>query len=94
MNHLNPASLGVLRKVGLEANQPARVPQGVLDPLNDAKGRAAQLEALCPNARAVLLQAGHCPQDEQPELVRRGGPGVWVLACSAAVLGVSRLVSV
>jgi hypothetical protein len=28
----------------------------VLDPLNDAAGRAAQLEALCPNARAVLLQ--------------------------------------
>lgn len=48
---------------------PTLVLQGVLDPLNDAKGRAAQLEALCPNARAVLLQAGHCPQDEQPQAV-------------------------
>ncbi|KIY91372.1 hypothetical protein MNEG_16592 [Monoraphidium neglectum] len=48
---------------------PTLVLQGVLDPLNDAAGRAAQMEALCPNAKAVRLQAGHCPQDEQPEAV-------------------------
>ncbi len=41
--------------------------QGALDPLNDAQGRAAQLGALCANARIRLLQAGHCPHDELPQ---------------------------
>lgn len=42
--------------------------QGALDPLNDARGRAAQLARLCPaNASVTLLQAGHCPHDELPD---------------------------
>lgn len=41
--------------------------QGALDPLNDAKKRAADLARLCPgNASVTLLQAGHCPHDELP----------------------------
>lgn len=44
--------------------------QGALDPLNDARGRAKDLVQLCPDhATCVLLDAGHCPHDEVPELV-------------------------
>jgi hypothetical protein len=44
--------------------------QGALDPLNDAKGRAAELGRLCPEYVTVqLLQAGHCPHDEVPDQV-------------------------
>jgi len=51
---------------------PVMVLQGALDPLNDAKGRAAELEQLCPDyVTKVLLQAGHCPHDEVPEQVNR-----------------------
>jgi pimeloyl-ACP methyl ester carboxylesterase len=50
---------------------PALVLQGALDPLNDAVGRARGLAELCPNARVVMLQAGHCPHDEVPEEVNR-----------------------
>lgn len=46
---------------------PALVLQGAKDPLNDAKGRANELERLCSNAKVVLLDAGHCPHDEVPE---------------------------
>jgi pimeloyl-ACP methyl ester carboxylesterase len=46
--------------------------QGRLDPLNDAAARAEQLRALCPNVDVVLLDAGHCPHDEQPGLVNDG----------------------
>eukprot|EP01026_Neomeris_dumetosa_P008010 TRINITY_DN1250_c1_g1_i3.p2 TRINITY_DN1250_c1_g1~~TRINITY_DN1250_c1_g1_i3.p2 ORF type:complete len:237 (+),score=1.86 TRINITY_DN1250_c1_g1_i3:3-713(+) len=48
---------------------PTLVLQGILDPLNDAKSRALQLEKLCSNINIELLQAGHCPHDEVPELV-------------------------
>eukprot|EP00892_Ulva_mutabilis_P007297 jgi/Ulvmu1/493/UM001_0501.1 len=48
---------------------PVLVVQGVLDILNDARGRAAKLEAAIPAARLVTLDAGHCPHDEVPELV-------------------------
>jgi hypothetical protein len=44
--------------------------QGVLDPLNDALGRARQLKQACGElAEVVELQAGHCPHDEVPEQV-------------------------
>jgi len=45
---------------------PAAVIQGVLDPLNDARTRAASLQATCPGIYTALIQAGHCPHDEQP----------------------------
>ncbi|KAG2443194.1 hypothetical protein HYH02_009271 [Chlamydomonas schloesseri] len=48
---------------------PAMVLQGALDPLNDAKSRAKEMGALCPNVEVVLLQAGHCPHDEVPDQV-------------------------
>lgn len=51
---------------------PTLVLQGVLDPLNDAAGRAQQLKELCPNVQLQLLQAGHCPHDEVPEQVNEG----------------------
>ena len=50
---------------------PVLVLQGALDPLNDAKKRADQILKACPTARLVLLQAGHCPHDEVPELVNK-----------------------
>lgn len=47
---------------------PTLVLQGALDPLNDSKKRAQQLEDLCPeHVTKVLLQAGHCPHDEVPQ---------------------------
>lgn len=50
--------------------KPVMVLQGVLDPLNDAKKRALDLGAACPEHVEVrLVQAGHCPHDEQPEKV-------------------------
>ena len=48
---------------------PVLILQGVHDPLNNAKGRADTLEAVLENAKKVLLEAGHCPHDEVPELV-------------------------
>lgn len=45
--------------------------QGKHDPLNDAKARAGDLGRLCGNAEVVLLEAGHCPHDEVPDLVNR-----------------------
>jgi len=50
---------------------PTMVLQGVLDPLNDARGRAQALAQACPKVKVVLLQAGHCPHDEVPHLVNR-----------------------
>jgi pimeloyl-ACP methyl ester carboxylesterase len=52
--------------------KPTRVLQGRLDPLNDAAARAEQLGSLCANVDVVLLDAGHCPHDEQPGLVNEG----------------------
>lgn len=48
---------------------PVLVLQGALDPLNDATSRARQITQACPAAQCVLLQAGHCPHDEVPDLV-------------------------
>jgi len=39
------------------------------DPLNDARGRAIALEERIEQATAVLIDAGHCPHDECPDLV-------------------------
>ena len=46
---------------------PVLVLQGAKDPLNDAVGRAKEIERLCRNAQVVMLDAGHCPHDEKPE---------------------------
>lgn len=48
---------------------PVLVLQGALDPLNDAPSRARQITDACPSAQCILLQAGHCPHDEVPDLV-------------------------
>jgi pimeloyl-ACP methyl ester carboxylesterase len=48
---------------------PALVAQGILDPLNDAKGRAEMLGSLRKGVKIVPLQGGHCPHDEIPEEV-------------------------
>lgn len=50
---------------------PTAVVQGVLDPLNDARGRATQLEAECPGLRVWSINAGHCPHDEAPAEVNQ-----------------------
>ncbi len=62
-----PAALNHL--LAEEWGGPTLVLQGALDPLNDAVGRATSLGRLVPNARVVLLQAGHCPHDEVPDRV-------------------------
>ena len=51
---------------------PTLVLQGALDPLNDAKKRAEDLKAASPATRVILLKAGHCPHDDDPESVNRG----------------------
>lgn len=44
-----------------------------MDPLVDAPARAAALEAACPGYVSVqMLEAGHCPHDERPDLVNAG----------------------
>ncbi len=67
--------------------------QGALDPLNDAKSRANQLGALCPNVEVVLLQAGESApwggELLEPHTVRQCF-GLWALGvrllgrCSSA----------
>lgn len=42
--------------------------QGRKDPLQNAEGRARSMERLCPNVRVMLLDAGHCPFDERPDI--------------------------
>lgn len=41
--------------------------QGMLDPLNDAKGRAKMLEMAHGDVEVAALDGGHCPHDEVPE---------------------------
>ncbi len=45
---------------------PILLAQGLLDPLNDAKGRASQLKTLRNGIQVAELQGGHCPHDEIP----------------------------
>ena len=40
---------------------PCMVLQGALDPLNDARARAAALDAACSNVEVQLIDGGHCP---------------------------------
>ena len=56
---------------GLESqfHGPILVAQGILDPLNDATGRARQLKTLRQGIHVAELQGGHCPHDEIPEEV-------------------------
>jgi pimeloyl-ACP methyl ester carboxylesterase len=48
---------------------PILVAQGILDPLNDARGRAEQLGTLRSGITIVQLEGGHCPHDELPQAV-------------------------
>ena len=48
---------------------PVLVAQGVLDPLNDAKTRAAMLGDLREGITVTPIDAGHCPHDEKPDEV-------------------------
>ncbi len=45
----------------------AATAQGAKDPLQNAKGRAMEMEKLCPNVEVIMVDGGHCPFDEQPE---------------------------
>ncbi|KAI2504705.1 hypothetical protein MHU86_9722 [Fragilaria crotonensis] len=45
---------------------PVLVAQGMLDPLNDAKGRAAMLGSLREGITVAAINGGHCPHDEVP----------------------------
>ena len=49
--------------------KPTLVLQGAKDPLSNAVQRAREIEANCQNVSVTLLEAGHCPHDEVPELV-------------------------
>merc|ERR1712232_527130 len=47
---------------------PVLVAQGMLDPLNDAKTRANQIQSMRPTSITLSpLNAGHCPHDELPQ---------------------------
>eukprot|EP00898_Chlorokybus_atmophyticus_P003492 jgi/Chlat1/4143/Chrsp27S04228 len=49
--------------------KPVLILQGRLDPLNDAGGRAKALAKVCRRVTVHLLDAGHCPHDEIPDVV-------------------------
>jgi len=46
---------------------PVLVAQGMLDPLNDAKGRASLLRSLRTGVTISPINGGHCPHDELPK---------------------------
>jgi pimeloyl-ACP methyl ester carboxylesterase len=48
---------------------PILIAQGILDPLNDAKGRTRQLKTLRKGIQVAELEGGHCPHDEIPDEV-------------------------
>lgn len=54
-----------------EFKGPVLIAQGALDPLNDAKKRAEQFKNIRQGVSVDLLQLGHCPMDERPDLVAR-----------------------
>lgn len=62
---------------------PTLVLQGARDPLNDAVARANLICATCSNAELRLLEAGHCPHDERPDLFNSELFG-FVRTCSQA----------
>jgi pimeloyl-ACP methyl ester carboxylesterase len=45
---------------------PVLVAQGLLDPLNDAKGRAEMFGKLRAGIKVDPINGGHCPHDELP----------------------------
>ncbi|KAJ8902471.1 hypothetical protein NDN08_006875 [Rhodosorus marinus] len=47
---------------------PLLVLTGSKDPLNDASARARNIGVVYPEAQVTLLNAGHCPHDEVPEI--------------------------
>ncbi len=50
---------------------PVLVAQGILDPLNDARGRANMLEGLRSGITVNRMDGGHCPHDELPEMTAK-----------------------
>lgn len=84
----DPGALGVFRSAFFlpppvpidynlaAADCPVLVLQGVLDPLNDSKARARDLETSLRGVsrrsfKVVRMQLGHCPMDEDPAAVNR-----------------------
>jgi len=60
-----------------EYQGPILIAQGALDPLNDAKARAASFGAIRGNISVRLLELGHCPHDENGALVAETIVGWW-----------------
>lgn len=56
---------------------PVLVPQGILDPLNDAKDRANCFESLRSGISVDRINAGHCPHDELPAEIA-ASIGAWM----------------
>lgn len=48
---------------------PILIAQGALDPLNDARSRAASFAQIRSGIKTDLLELGHCPMDEDPTTV-------------------------
>lgn len=48
---------------------PVLVAQGILDPLNDALGRAESLGKLRSGITVSKIDGGHCPHDELPDII-------------------------
>ena len=67
-NELFRADFGSSPSDGKESvfTGPVLMPQGILDPLNDAKGRAQNMGALRNGITIDPIDAGHCPHDELP----------------------------
>ena len=69
-NELLAADFGQGNDPSIKESQfrgPVLMPQGVLDPLNDANGRAEMLGTLRQGITIDKLQGGHCVHDEIPE---------------------------
>lgn len=54
-----------------EYGGPVLIAQGALDPLNDAKARAASFENIRERVTVDLMPLGHCPMDEDPKMVSK-----------------------
>lgn len=69
---------------------PILMAQGILDPLNDAKGRSKALQKLRSGITVDPIQAGHCPHDELPDQVAHSIVK-WLDATRAERMGMSLL---
>ena len=74
MNEMLNADFGNASEEGIQKTMPEAsfggpvlVATGVLDPLNDAKGRSECLAALRDGIKFDPIYAGHCPHDELPK---------------------------